>query len=72
MIKKLLLDLDVRTMNSEEEDIQIIFNPEAAQSLFFKIIVLLAVFFSRFFSSIGFKKSCDHGLAILAPSHQSI
>lgn len=44
MIKKLLLDLDVKPMNSEEEDIQIVFNPEAAKSLGFKIIVLLAVF----------------------------
>ncbi len=44
MIKKLLIDLDVRTMNGEEEDIQIVFNPDAAKSLGLKIIVLLAVF----------------------------
>ncbi len=32
-------------MNSEEEDIQIVFNPEAAKSLGLKIIVMLAVLF---------------------------
>jgi hypothetical protein len=31
-------------MNSDEEDIQIVFNPETAQSLCFKTIVILAVF----------------------------
>jgi hypothetical protein len=44
MIKKLVLDSDVRTMNNEEEDIQIVFNPDAAQSLCYKTIVILAVF----------------------------
>ncbi len=44
MIKKLVLDLDVRTMNSDEEDTPIVFNAEKAQLLCFKTIAILAVF----------------------------
>jgi hypothetical protein len=43
MIKKLVNVSDVRSMNNEEEEIQIVFNTEAAKLLFFKIIILLAV-----------------------------
>jgi len=44
MIKKPVLDSDVGTMNNEEEDIPIAFNPEAVQSVCFKTIVILVVF----------------------------
>lgn len=43
MIKQLILDSGVRNMNNEEEDIEIVFNPEAAKLSFFKTIVLLVV-----------------------------
>ncbi len=45
MIKKVVLDSDVRYLNNKEEDMQVVFKPKAAKLLCFKTIALFIVVF---------------------------